>query len=274
MSIPHRVPGPPVDTSRPHPARRYDYWLGGKDNFAADRRSADRIATAFPGIRSATVENRRFLRRAVSYLAADRGISQFLDIGSGIPTHPAVHHIAQSIDPAARVVYADNDPLVMAHARALLTCVRPGRAAHLQADLRDPQTILTDPALHTTLDLDRPVGLLLVAVLHFLDDADYPYRCVGQLVDALPAGSVMVLSHATYDVLPADTVAQLTELTTTGGHGPFRPRTHAEVARFVNRLDLLNPGIVSTVNWRPDLHPTPDAASAEVATWAAVAARP
>jgi hypothetical protein len=262
----------PLDTSRPHPARRYAYWLGGKDNFAADRASADQIAEAFPQIRTAVLENRRFLRRVVTYLAADAGVRQFLDIGTGLPTSPNVHEVAQTIAPASRVVYVDNDSMVAAHARGLMTGTPQGALAYVQADLREPETILTDPAFTSTLDLTQPVGLLLIAVLHFLDDSDNPYQAVSHLIDALPPGSYVAISHATLDPLPADTVDRLAPLIAPGGsHGTFRPRTRDEITRFLDALPLVDPGLCSTVEWQPHRHPQPQADPASAIAYAAVA---
>src|SRR4051812_29557414 len=166
----------------PHPARRYNYWLGGKDNFAADRAAADAIEAAFPHIRTAAVENRRFLQRAVRHLVEEAGIRQFLDIGTGLPTADNTHEVAQRIEPSARVVYIDNDPLVLAHARALLTSDPAGATAYLDADLRDADAILAQPELAEVLDLSQPVALLLVAVLHFIADDDQAYETVRKLV--------------------------------------------------------------------------------------------
>jgi len=165
-----------------HPARRYDYWLGGRDNFAADRESGDAIAAAFPAIRTAVVENRSFLRRTVRFLAAERGVRQFLDLGTGIPTSPNVHEIVQAVAPESRVVYVDNDPIVLAHRRALLTSSPEGATAYIDADLRTPETILDDPGLRATIDLSRPVALVLVAVVHFVPDEDDPHGLVARLV--------------------------------------------------------------------------------------------
>jgi hypothetical protein len=203
-------PSPVFDTTVAHPARRYDYWLGGKDNFAADRASGDAIEQLFPSIRVAAVENRGFLRRVVHELVKDEGVRQFLDIGTGLPTADNTHDVAQRLAPDSRIVYVDNDPLVLAHARALLTSDPAGRVAYLHADLRTPPQILTDPDLAGTFDLDRPVALLLMAVLHFLSDTDQPHTGVRTLLDALPAGSFLVISHASYDLLPADTAEALT----------------------------------------------------------------
>jgi hypothetical protein len=263
-----------IDTTRPHSARRYDYWLGGKDNFAADRESADRIATAFPAIRTAVIENRRYLQRVVAHLAK-AGIRQFLDIGTGIPTRPNVHEVAQRIAPASRIVYVDNDPLIMVHARALMSSEREGATAYVQADLRDPDAILADPGLRDTLDLREPVGLLLIAILHFLEDADDPYALVARLIAALPPGSFVALSHVTFDPLPAPTVSHLQALTASGrADGPFRARTRDEVARFVDGLTLAEPGLVSIVDWHPQEEPGPSASAADTAVYGVVAQQP
>ncbi|GAB3849360.1 SAM-dependent methyltransferase [Dactylosporangium cerinum] len=261
-----------VDASRPHPARRYDYLLGGKDNFAADRASADELARAFPHIRTAAQENRRFLIRAVRWLAR-AGIRQFLDIGTGYPTTPNVHEAARAITPDSRVLYVDNDPVVVAHARALLTSPQPAAIGYLRADLRDPAAILRSPQTRATLDFDRPIGLLLVAVLHFLDDTDHPYEAVNALIEGLPPGSFLVLSHVTFDPLPDDTTRTLTTLARpVAGHGTFRARTRTEIAQFVTGLDLIEPGLVSVVDWHPDEDPKPQA-PAEHAAFDAVVAR-
>ena len=176
---------PVIDTTTAHPARRYDYWLGGKDNFAADRESADAIETIFPSIRTAARENRNFLHRAVRYLVTEAGVRQFLDIGTGLPTADNTHDIAQRLAPDARIVYVDNDPLVLVHARALLTSHPHGATQYIEADLRQPEQILTDADLTGTLDLAKPVALLLVAVLHFVPDTDHPDTIVRTLLDAL-----------------------------------------------------------------------------------------
>src|SRR5580704_3325728 len=178
-----------IDTTVAHSARRYDYWLGGKDNFAADRESGDAIAAAFPSVRIAVIENRRFVRRATAFLAGHAGIRQFLDIGTGIATSPNVHEIAQGITPASRVVYVDNDPIVLAHARALLASSPQGATAYLDADVRDPDKIIGNAELREIFDLSQPVALMLAAILHFIRDEDDPYGIVARLVSILPEGS-------------------------------------------------------------------------------------
>jgi hypothetical protein len=259
-----------IDTSVPHPARRYNHWLGGKDNFQVDRDSADAIAAAFPHLPGAARENRGFLRRAVRTLTAEAGVRQFLDIGTGLPTADNTHEVAQAIAPQSRIVYVDNDPLVLSHARALLTSTAEGATAYIDADLREPGKILDDPAVRDTLDRTRPVALMLVAILHFVPDRDRPYAIVRQLVDALPPGSYVVLSHATFDSLDAETVARLNAVNE-GSNPPFCPRSREEVARFFDGLELLEPGIVSVADWRAQDEPRPRPAPAEVAWYGAVA---
>src|SRR5882757_264652 len=188
---------PEIDTSRPHSARVYDYMIGGKNNFAADRETAAQVLKHSPNAHTAARENRAFLGRAVRFLAAEAGIRQFLDIGTGLPTANNVHEVAQAATPASRVVYADNDPMVLAHARALLTSSLEGRTAYIQADLRDPGSILASPVLREVLDLGQPVALMLIAVLHFIPDEDEPGKVIAALMDALPPGSYLAASHTT-----------------------------------------------------------------------------
>ena len=182
------MPGLPaeIDTSRPHSARIYDYFLGGKNHFAADREVAEKSLASIPSGRTGAREQRAFLGRAVSYLAAEAGVRQFLDIGTGLPTTDNVHEVAQAIVPSARVVYVDNDPLVLAHARALLTSSEEGRTAYIHADLRSPGEILSSPVVREVLDFSQPVALMLVGILHFLEDKDEPERIIDTLLGALP----------------------------------------------------------------------------------------
>ncbi|MGX6606438.1 SAM-dependent methyltransferase [Micromonosporaceae bacterium Da 78-11] len=259
-----------IDSSRPHPARRYDYWLGGKDNFQADRDAAESIAAVFPHIRTAARENRAFMQRAVRFLAAEAGIRQFLDIGTGLPTANNVHDVAQRVAPESRIVYVDNDPLVLTHARALLTSSEQGATAYIDADARDPEKILNDPAVRDTLDWTQPVALLLVAVLHFVADDEDPYAIVSRLVGALPPGSYLVLSHATFDPLDPGTIAAL-DAANSGIKPAFRPRPIADYARFFDGLELLDPGIVSVSDWRPDPDSGPRPTPAEATGYGAVA---
>jgi len=246
------VRGAPGDlqTDRPHPARVYDYLLGGKDNFAADRAAAQAGLQANPNSRVPPRENRAFLGRAVRYLAGQAGIDQFLDIGTGIPTSPNVHELAQQINPAARIVYVDNDPIVLAHARALLRGGPAGRTAYIDADVRDTAAVLGAPDLLATLDLDRPVALLLLAVLHFVGDADDPYGVARRLVDALPSGSYLALSHLTGDFDPAAWEGVAAVFRRSGV--TMQVRSLAEVTRFFDGLELVEPGVVSLPAWRPE----------------------
>jgi hypothetical protein len=250
-----------IDMTRPHPARRYDYWLGGKDNFQADREAAEAIAAVFPHIRTAARENRAFMQRAVRFLAAEAGIRQFLDIGTGLPTADNVHDVAQGVAPESRIVYVDNDPLVLAHARALLTSSAEGATAYIDADVRDPEKILGDPAVADTLDLSQPVALMLVAILHFIEDHEDPWAIVRRLVAALPPGSYLVLSHATFDPLDPETIAAMDEVNARN-KPKFCPRPLSEVTRLFDGLEVLEPGIVSVSDWRPGPGPRPTPAEA------------
>jgi hypothetical protein len=257
-----------LNVSVPHPARRYNYWLGGKDNFAADRESGDAVAALFPSIRTAVIENRYFLRRAVELLAGELGIRQFLDIGTGLPSADNTHEVAQRVASQSSVVYVDNDPLVMVHARALLNAAPgAGPASYIEADVRSPEYILQEAAKH--LDFSRPIGLMLIAVLHFIADDEDPHGIVRQLVSALPSGSYLVLSHSTGDFLePAAVHAFRT------GAIPVYLRTHDEIARFFDGLDVLDPGVVSISNWRAEQERQPRPDESETATDCAVARIP
>jgi hypothetical protein len=249
------------DTSVPHPARRYDYWLGGKDNFAADRASGDAVEAQLPTIRVSVRENRWFLHRAVAFAARQEGLRQFLDIGTGIPTSPNTHQIAQEADPTARIVYVDNDPIVLAHARALLTGTAQGRTTYLDADLREPGEILQHPELRDTLDLSQPVALLLVAVLHFLGDDENPRDIIDTLIDAVPHGSLVIASHATLEHLPAEKAEEITK-----ADGRAHPRSGADLAALFDRPDLQPVDAVQSVSrWWPDAAPQPRPAVEDVA---------
>ena len=242
----------PVDlqTDRPHPARVYDYLLGGKDNFAADRAAAEAGLQANPNSRIPPRANRAFLGRAVRYLAGEAGISQFLDIGTGIPTSPNVHEVAQAVEPAARIVYVDNDPIVLAQARALLTTGPEGRTAYIDADLRDIDAILGSADLQRTLDLSKPVGLLLIAVMHFIPDEDDPWALAARLLAALPSGSYLALSHLTGDFDPVAWEGVVAVYRRSGVTMKVRPKP--DIERFFAGLDLIDPGVVSLPRWRPD----------------------
>jgi hypothetical protein len=265
-----RAAPPGIDTSRMHPARRYDYYLGGKDNFEADRANAEMLARVYPAARTTAVENRKFLRRAVHMLAAEAGIRQFLDIGTGLPTRPNVHEVAQEVAPDARIVYVDNDPIVLAHARALLTSSAAGVTAYVDADLRRPKDILDDPDVRATLDFTQPIALMLVAVMHFITDDMDPYGIVERLVAAMPPGSYLVMSNGTFDPLPPDVAATLRAAFERSGE-PAAPRTRDEFARFFRGLELVPPGITPVVEWRPDGDPATRPSPAEAAVNAGVA---
>jgi SAM-dependent methyltransferase len=243
-----------IDTTRPHPARVYDVFLGGKDNYPVDRAAAKAVLAAKPRLYLDIWHNRDFLRRAVNHLAADAGIRQFLDIGTGLPTAENVHEIAQRIAPTSRIVYVDNDPIVLTHARALLTSGPQGSTDYLDADLRDPDTILREAA--RTLDFDQPIGLVLAAILHFVEN-DEAYDVVAQLVDALAPGSHLVVSHLTYDLDPEDS-RKVAKIYAAQGL-TFVLRSKADILRFFteNGLELIEPGIVQTLHWRPDGRPWP-----------------
>lgn len=242
--------GPPPDLNSgvPQSARIYDYWLGGKDNFAADRQVAEALAQQIPTIRVMVRAQRVFLARAVEYLVGV-GVRQFIDIGTGIPSANNVHEVAQSIAPDSRVLYVDNDPVVLAHARALMTSTPQGATAFIPADLREPGAILADPLLQQTLDLAQPVGLLLIGILHHLHDEDDPHGIVAHLLDALAAGSHLVLTQPTAD-FDAQAMAAMAATAEESGI-PYVPRSRAETAAFFAGSDLVDPGLVPIPAWNP-----------------------
>jgi hypothetical protein len=242
----------PVDlhTDRPHPARVYDYLLGGKDNFAADRNAAEQALAVNPTGRAGPVENRAFMIRAVRYLAAEAGITQFLDVGTGIPTSPNVHEVAQSIVPDARIAYADNDPIVLAHARALMNSSPEGRTIYIDGDMREPDSVLGASGLADVIDLTRPVGLLLVAVMHLVEDLDQAYSYCRQYVAAMPPGSYLVLTHLSDELAP-ERLRGVSENMRQRGM-TLIPRSKASIERFFDGLELVDPGVVVANRWRPD----------------------
>ncbi|MGP9017173.1 SAM-dependent methyltransferase [Streptomyces sp. BR1] len=242
-----------IDISVPSVSRIYDYYLGGSHNFEVDREAARKAMQFIPGLPKVMQANRAFMRRAVRF-ALDEGITQFLDIGSGIPTFGNVHEVAQRADPQARVVYVDHDPVAVAHSRAVLEGNE--RAGIVAADLRKPRDILASPEVRRLLDLDQPVALLLVAVLHFLEDEDDPYAAVAELRDTLAPGSMLVLTHAAYEGIP------LSEERAGGAVGVYRNirnplvmRTSTEIARFFDGFELVAPGVVQMPMWRPETSP-------------------
>jgi S-adenosyl methyltransferase len=268
---------PEIDTSRPHPARVYDALIGGSNNFAADRETVARVLQKSPNARIAPRENRAFLGRAVRFLTAEAALRQFLDIGSGLPTANSVHEVAQAIEPSSRIVYVDNDPLVLAHARALLTSApqasRPqGRTAYIQADARDPEAILTAPATLELLDFSQPIGLLLVGLLHLLADADQPAEIVATLLDALPSGSYLVASHLTTEHDRERTAAGQAVMRDAGITMQKRDSDVFAAIAFPS-LELVPPGVVLVSEWRPSSG-SPRPAPAEVNIYGGVARKP
>ncbi|MER5514032.1 SAM-dependent methyltransferase [Streptomyces sp. NPDC002763] len=233
-----------IDTSRPHPARVYDWLLGGKDNYPVDEEVASKLP---PEARLNAMRNRAFMHRAAAWLAGN-GIDQFLDIGTGIPTQPNLHQIVQGIAPSARIAYADNDPIVLRHAEALLISSPEGSTDYIEADVRKPGTIL-DHA-RTFLDFNRPVALSMIALMHFITDDENPYGLTRTLLDALPSGSYLMFSHGTTDEHPH----LATSVTTTYRKGeiPLRMRTRAEIEPFFEGLELVAPGLVTATNWYKD----------------------
>ena len=260
---------PGININVPHSARIYDYWLGGKDNFAVDRAVGEAMIKAIPGMRYMAGENRKFVHRAVRDLVAKEGIDQFLDIGTGIPTRPNLHEIAQGIAPETRVVYVDNDPIVLVHARALMISSPEGRSEYVSADLRDPRSILTEPVLRDTLDLTRPVGLTLIAILMLLADEEDPWSKVAALRDAMPSGSCLAVTHPTADFAP-DEVAQAVAAATGAGM-TLVARTKDAVQRLFGDWEMLDPGLVPVSAWRPD---SPSESPEAAYYWAGVARKP
>ncbi|ROO52889.1 S-adenosyl methyltransferase [Micromonospora sp. Llam0] len=243
-----------IDTSVPQSARVWNYWLGGKDNFAADRQIGDRIRAANPHIAEIALAQRAFLVRAVTHLA-HAGVRQFLDIGTGLPTADNTHQVAQTLAPESRIVYVDHDPLVLAHARALLTSTADGATDYIDADLTDPESILSRAA--DTLDFDQPVALILLGVTAHLTDDIQAYAIVRRLVDAVPAGSYLALCDDTNVIHPAP-MDDMVRQWNASGENPRVNRTPDTIAGFFHGLELLEPGVVSVTRWRPDTAHTVD----------------
>jgi hypothetical protein len=240
-----------IDISTPHPARMYDALLGGKDNYAADREAVRHVLKVAPEARDSARANRAFLQRVVRFLAGEAGIRQIIDIGTGIPAAGNVHQVAGQIAPQTRVVYADNDPIVHVHANALLT--GSGTTGIVLADLREPEAILGHPKTRALIDFSQPVGLLLVAILHFITDAENPSRILATLRDALPDGSYLVLSHATADLRPE--AAQSAADVYDGATATVTLRSKAQIAALFDGWDLVEPGVVQVPLWRPEGKP-------------------
>ncbi|MFE1592943.1 SAM-dependent methyltransferase [Nocardia sp. NPDC058705] len=263
-----------IDTTIAHEARVYDYWLGGKDNYPADRALGDAIGQHVPAIKTMARANRAFLGRAVRHLVGEAGITQFLDIGTGIPTAGNTHEVAQQLDPHARVVYVDKDPIVLAHARALMSSTPQGRTRFIHADLHDPRSILDHPDLASTLDLGEPVAIMLVAIMMYFPDSDRPRDIVAELLDAVPSGSYIAITHPTADFAP-EAVAGVTAAAHAAGIS-FHPRSHAETSELFAGTTLIDPGLVPVAAWRPELTDRPVAvAEAESAWyWAGIGRKP
>jgi O-methyltransferase involved in polyketide biosynthesis len=247
------------DTTVPSPARMWNYWVGGKDHFAADREAADRIQAAMPALPAIARSVRAFLIDIVHSLATDYGIRQFLDIGTGLPTADNTHDVAQRAAPESRIVYADYDPVVLTHARALLTSTPEGKTDYIQADLRDTDAILTAAA--RTLDFSQPVAVLLLAVLHFIPDADDPYGIVKKLMDEVPAGSFLVVCHAPSDINPGE-IAEMTRRYNQSGAEQMRPRSREEIMRFFEGLEMIPPGLAPLSQWLAPDRADPSSGSA------------
>jgi S-adenosyl methyltransferase len=260
-----------INTNMAHPARVYDYWLGGKDNFPADRALAEMMIQAVPNMREMAAANRAFLGRAVRHLATEAGVRQFLDIGTGIPTSPNVHDVAQQVAPDARVVYVDNDPIVLAHARALLTSQDAGATAFILADLRDPKSILDHPTLAATLDLSQPVAVMLVAVLMYFRDHDSPnpFEMVATVMERMPSGSYLAVTHPAPDFNPEEAARAVAAAEAAGI--TLVPRAQAEVGEFFTGLELVDPGVTPVLSWRPD---APPADPRLAYYWAGIARKP
>jgi SAM-dependent methyltransferase len=261
---------PQIDTSVAHIARVYNYWLGGKDHFTADREAGDEAIRAYPGMRLSARANRAFLRRTVRFMAAEEGIRQFLDIGTGLPSANNTHEVAQAIAPESRIVYVDNDPIVLAHARALLTSGPKGATGYLNADARDTGKILAEAT--RLLDFGQPVAVMLIAVLHCISDEDDPWQVVAELMRAVVPGSFLVISHPPSDMHQAapgaaDVAAKLSQLMAQR----VTIRSRAQVSRFFDGLDLVDPGVVPIQQWRPDSEVD---AEARAAVWGGVARKP
>jgi O-methyltransferase involved in polyketide biosynthesis len=259
---------PDFDTSVPHSARVYNYWLGGKDNFAADREAAERALEAYPGLVFGARANRAFLGRAVRYLVTEAGIRQFLDIGTGIPTASNTHEVAQQVEPTCRIVYVDNDPVVLSHARALLTSAPQGACAYLEADLRAPDAILAAAA--QTLDFAQPVAVMLLSVLHLVPDDAQAAQIVARLVAECAPGSFLAISHPASDI-DAEQTAEATRRLNQAQVAAAKMRGKPEVARLFSELELVPPGLVRVPQWRPRSELE---ARSPGALWAGVALKP
>ncbi len=261
------VPVKTIDPNVAHIARIQDYWLGGKDHFEVDRIAGEEAIAALPDMVASVRNTRAFLGRTVRFLAEERGIRQFLDLGTGIPTAANTHEVAQAAAPESKVVYVDNDPMVLAHARALLASDPAGHCAYIDADIRDPDTILDQAA--QVIDFSEPVGVVMMAVLQFVPDEDDPRSIVRRIMAAVPGGSYLVISHPASDIQATAMAGMATRLNKLMAQR-VKPRSHAEVSSFFDGLDLLEPGVVRCPEWRPD---QPEDASGKSTMWGGVAAK-
>ena len=267
------VPGqhqlPDIDTSKPQSARFWNYLLGGKDNYPVDRDAAEQILALIPTLANSARAERGFLIRAVRYLAGEAGIRQFLDIGTGLPTANNTHEVAQAVAPECRIVYVDNDPLILAYARALLNSTPQGATDYIHADLREPDTILREAA--RTLDFTQPIALMLLGVVNYIVDTDQAHMVVNRLLDAVPSGSYLALSHPTAEV-HGEAMHEAMRLWNERGGTPVVARSRDEITQFFGRLQLLEPGVVSDSLWRPD--PTQLRTPAAVSDFCGVGRKP
>ncbi|MGI5347737.1 SAM-dependent methyltransferase [Streptomyces sp. CA-250714] len=267
---------PPIDTAKPHSARMYDYYLGGKTHYEADVRAAEAVVARLPEIVTAARANRDFMVRVTRTLAAEYGVRQFLDIGSGIPTEPNLHQVAQSVAPEARVVYTDNDPIVLQYAQALLHSTSEGRTTYLHADVTRPESVLEAAELHDTLDLELPVAVSVNALVHFIPDEQGPERILRTLLDRLAPGSFLSLSHGIADVPDqesADRINAVVDIYKRSGT-VLVPRGRTQVAGFFDGLELLDPGITQAHLWRPDTDPDGGLPKGTLTLYAGVARKP
>jgi S-adenosyl methyltransferase len=244
---------PKIDTSTANVARMYDYYLGGKDNFEADRIAAEQVLAQLPGQRRSALENRRFLRRAVGFLAGQAGIDQFLDIGVGLPTQGAVHEVAHEINPRSRVAYVDYDPVVVAHANALLAT--PDQSVVVAEDIRRPRELLANPVIRGHLDFDRPIAVLVLAIFHFVRDEDDPAAITACLREALAPGSYLMLTHVCQELLPDQAAAARAKDVYQQAGQPIQPRSTEEIRGFFGDFELVEPGLVPKHAWRPETGP-------------------
>jgi hypothetical protein len=258
---------PKLDVSVAHPARVYDYWLGGKDNFAADREAAEQVIAANPHVLPGVRANRAFLGRAVRYLAGEAGIRQFLDIGTGLPTVDNTHEVAQQVAPGCRIVYVDNDPIVLSHARALLTSTAEGATAYVDADLRETPAVLEGAA--ATLDFGQPVAVMLLMILQYIPDAEDPWAIVARLLDAVPPGSYLVVSDTASDIEAEAVAESARRYNRRLGSVRQTRRTREEFARFFDGLELVDPGVVALPEWRAVASP-----SHRIPAYAAIGRKP